>query len=477
MVGAIFAVSFLMPFGLESPVLRYGIILAIVTLIPLFWSRRFEYAADAGAVASTGDPHAAISALFKLSSLNMMPLHWSKWSEKWLTHPSSLRRAQAIARKAGIPVEQIPEIARATVAEGDHYLLPPTVARGARVLSTQTRQKSSARATLAMLAAIIFVPAAFALLARNFAADPLLHLVLYSAGPVVALAVLLVASNFAPVTGLRELIVALKQKLQKENVQADAWGGIAVGFAPAAEPRIYELNSNWDIGSLFIRSDRLCYCGEETKFALRREQVTAIALGPGLPGLWRTRRVYIAWKDAEIGRSGAFNFGCIQGRSMLELRRKTAELEKLLQNWWKASAESRPLPPQLAELNPPFIGAVTGTSPQAHWTFRRVFKELLLTGILASIAAVFCGLPFHLLAYLLSAPLSAMKTPLYVHSPGAGWYVVAVAVILRAAGLLPFLGYKEKPCVEVPLLHGGQSSARDVTQSSKKETPETVIVR
>jgi hypothetical protein len=131
----------------------------------------------------------------------------------------------------------------------------------------------------------------------------------------------------------------------------------------------------------------------------------------------------------------------------------------------------------LAELNPPFIGAVTGTSPQAHWTFRRVFKELLLTGILASIAAVFCGLPFHLLAYLLSAPLSAMKTPLYVHSPGAGWYVVAVAVILRAAGLLPFLGYKEKPCVEVPLLQGGQSSARDVTQSSKKETPETVIVR
>src|SRR4029077_3350792 len=153
------------PFGLESPVLRYGIILAIVTFFPLFWSRRFEYAADAGDVQLTGDPPAAISALFKLSSLNMMPLHWSKWSEKWLTHPSSLRRAQAIARKAGIPVEQIPEIASASIAQTDHYILPATVAPGAKILSTQKKIKSSVRATYVMLHAMILVPAAFALLA------------------------------------------------------------------------------------------------------------------------------------------------------------------------------------------------------------------------------------------------------------------------------------------------------------------------
>jgi Zn-dependent protease with chaperone function len=63
MFGAFFVASMAVPFGMESLLLRYGVILAIVTFFPLFWSRRFEYAADAGAVKLTGDPRAAISAL------------------------------------------------------------------------------------------------------------------------------------------------------------------------------------------------------------------------------------------------------------------------------------------------------------------------------------------------------------------------------------------------------------------------------
>jgi Zn-dependent protease with chaperone function len=63
MFGAFFVVGMAVPFGMEWPLLRYGVILAIVTFFPLFWSRRFEYAADAGAVKLTGDPRAAISAL------------------------------------------------------------------------------------------------------------------------------------------------------------------------------------------------------------------------------------------------------------------------------------------------------------------------------------------------------------------------------------------------------------------------------
>jgi Zn-dependent protease with chaperone function len=54
MFGAFFVVGLAAPFGMESPVLRYGIILAIVTFFPLFWSRRFEFAADARAVQLTG---------------------------------------------------------------------------------------------------------------------------------------------------------------------------------------------------------------------------------------------------------------------------------------------------------------------------------------------------------------------------------------------------------------------------------------
>jgi Zn-dependent protease with chaperone function len=470
MFGAFLVVGIAMPLGMESPILRYGVILAIVTFIPLFWSRRFEYAADAGAVEVNGDPRPAISALFKISSLNMMPFHWSKWSEKWLTHPSSLRRAQAIARKAGIPVEQIQEIASANIAQTDHYILPATVAPGAKILSTQKKLKSSVRATFAMLHAMILVPAAFAWLARYYAADPVLHRTLYLAGPVAAFVSYLMLANFAALSGLPELIVSLKDKLKKEGVEADAWGGITVGFAPAASPRVYELNTNWDIGSLFIRSDRLCYCGEETKFALRRNEITAIVLGPGLPGLVTNRRIYIAWKDAGQERGGAFNLGSIEGSSLLELKRKTAQLEKILQNWRKASADGRPLPPQLAELRSPIIGAVTGVAPNAHWKFGRVFKELFLTGAIAIVVAVLCGLPFQLLAYLFSLPLAPSERLIQIHSPGAGWYVVCVAVVLRAIALIPTLRYKDKPFVEVPPSEGElRATPRDAVQTQQPE--------
>ena len=477
MFGAFLVVGMAAPLGLESPVLRYGIILAVVTLFPLFWSRRFEYAADAGAVELTGDPRSAISALLKLASLNMMPLHWSRWSEKWLTHPSSLRRAQAIARKAGIPIEQIQEIAGATIAQSDHYILPATVTPGTKVLSTQSKQKSTIRGTMAMLHAVILVPVAFAWLARFYAADSLVHRIFYLAGPVAAIAAYLVLANFAPLSGLRELIVALKVKLLKEGVQGNAWGGVTVGFAPSPSPRIYEHNSNWDIGSLFIRSDRICYFGEETKFALRREQITAIVLGPGVPGLLTNRRIYIAWKDPELGRSGTFNIGCIEGRSILEIRGKTTQLEGVLQNWWKASADVRPLPAQLAVLTSPLIGAVTSAAPSANWRFGRILKELWLTGVIAAIVAVLCGFPFQLLAYLLSRPGARAGSPAFVHSPGAGWYVVCVAVVLRGLALIPFLRHKDKPFVAPPTLGVPPPPAPSAPSPSSKSESGTVLAR
>jgi hypothetical protein len=63
---------------------------------------------------------------------------------------------------------------------------------------------------------------------------------------------------------------------------------------------------------------------------------------------------------------------------------------------------------------------------------------------------VLCGLPFQLLAYLFSMPLAAIGRLIQIHSPGAGWYVVCVAVVLRGIALIPTLRYKEKPLVDVP---------------------------
>ena len=328
---------------------------------------------------------------------------------------------------------------------------------------------------MAMLQALILVPIAFAWLAHFYAKDPVLHRTFYLVGPIAAIAAYFVFANFAPLSGLRELIVALKAKLLKEGVQANAWGGVTVGFAPAPSPRIYENNTNWDIGSFFIRSDRLCYCGEETKFALRRDQIAAIVLGSGIPGLLTNRRIYIAWEDAELNRSGTFNIGCIEGSSILEIRRKTAQLERILQNWWKASADVRPLPPQLAELTSPLIGAVTSVAPSANWRFGRILKELWLTGVIAAVVAVLCGLPFHLLPYLFSSTADRVGRGHLLPSPGAGWYVVCVAVVLRALALIPFLRYKDKPFVAAPTLVVSEPTAVNSSPTAPKSESGEVL--
>jgi Zn-dependent protease with chaperone function len=442
---AITGVGFLDPFLHLSAVPRYALIVGIITLTPYFWSRRFEYAADAGAVDVTGDPEAAISALFKLAQLNMLPIHWSNWSEKWLTHPSSLRRAQAIARKAGIPMERISDIAQTAAATDDHYVLPDTVAPGVKVHSTHTKQGGSLRVAFSMLALLIFTPAAFALLANRFFLHSPFRGVLFLAGFAATLAVYYACANFLPPMRLPKLVASLKTKFAKEGIQADAWDGVFVGFSPAAAPRSYEQNTNWDLGCLFVRSDRLCYWGEETKFSLRPDQITAITVAPGMPGLLPPRRIYMAWKDDELGTSGVFNIGCINGSSTLRLRAQSSNLAERLKVWWKSGPTVRPLPGPLAALRSPQLGAVTGAVPK--WRAGKMFNELFLTTIFAIVGAILCGLPFHLLGFFFSAMIPAVAKVTPLHGPGSGWYVVGVVLVVRFLAIIPALRYKDQAVV------------------------------
>jgi Zn-dependent protease with chaperone function len=444
---AMTSVNFAEPFLHLSTIPRYALIVAIVTLGPYFWSRRFEYAADAGAVELTRDPEAAISALFKLAQLNMLPIHWSNWSEKWLTHPSSLRRAQAIARRAGIPLERVPEIAQVVAAAYDHYVLPETVAPGAKVHSSHTKQSGTMRAAFTMIGLLIFTPAAFALVTNRFFQNSSFRSILYLAGVAATVVMYYACANFLPPMRVPKLVASLKAKFSNEGVLADAWDGVFVGFSPAAAPRNYEQNSNWDLGCLFIRSDRLCYWGEETKFALRPDQITAITLAPGMPGLLPPWRIYLAWKDEELGTTGVFNIGCINGASTLRLRKQSSRLAERLKSWWKTAPSVRPLPGPLATLRSPQIGAVTGAVP--HFKPGKVFNELFLTTVFALVGAVLCGLPFHLLAFVFSGLNESLGRTAAFHSPGAGYYVVAVVLVVRFLAMIPALRYKDQAIVTI----------------------------
>src|SRR5207249_10138019 len=73
-------------------------------------ARRFEFQADAGAVQLTGDPEAKITALLKVSHLNLMPVRWGKGSGVWMTHPSTLHRLERIGRLGGMPPARVHEL-------------------------------------------------------------------------------------------------------------------------------------------------------------------------------------------------------------------------------------------------------------------------------------------------------------------------------------------------------------------------------
>jgi Zn-dependent protease with chaperone function len=440
-----FALSMLAPLFHADPAARYALIFVIVSVFPFFWSRRFEYAADAGAVAATGDPGAAISALFKLSELNMTPIHWSKWREKWLTHPSSLRRARAIAKLASIPTEEIPALARA--GEAGTYVIPAEAAPGAKLHSTQRIKSASLKLSFLLVGLLALVPAVVSLAAIHSVA-PLKWIVFAAAAPL-TFAFFLLLSNYSTRLTRGALVPSLNTKLAGQGIQAASWSGIFVNFSPAAAPRLYDGSATWDIGYVFLRSDRLCYCGEETSFALRQDQITEIRVADGLPALVASKRIYIAWKDEERGGCGVFNISCGNAASTLQGNRLTADLASRLDAWWKASPVTRPLPPQLAQLASPQIRAVTSQKPGANWKPRRLAGELLWTAIFTGVGATLCGLPFHLTPFLLNLVNPAFYSNIGIQnhfsSPGAGWFAVLVAVLIRFVIITPALRYRDVP--------------------------------
>jgi len=432
--------------AINSQLVRYFIIFGCMTSLPYFVSRRFEYSADAGAVNITGDPRAAISALFKLSELNMMPTQWSRWSEEWLTHPSSVRRAQAIAKRASIAAEEIPAIARAGAADKNAYSPQFSATSANKLHSTSYKAASVQKLSWIILAILSFVPSLFALAALHLAHDrPTAQLTLFVLAIPATFAAVLLLSNYTPRLTRSNVAARLNQKFSEQGIQVASWGGAYVGYAPAAAPRSYEANSFWDVGYLFFRSDRICYWGEEIQFALRREQITAVKLDLGTPGFLGAKRVYIAWRDHAQGTCGVFNIGCGQTDSVLSGVRQTRALADRLQIWWKSSSPARSVPQPLDALSSPTVRNVTCAVPGALWKSGKLFTELLTTAWIAALGAMLCGLPFHLMAYLFSPSRFGVPVADPYHSPGAGWFVVLAAPLVRFLSLIPALRYRDKP--------------------------------
>jgi Zn-dependent protease with chaperone function len=390
-----------------------------------FFSRRLERGADAGAVALTGDPEALITGLARITSLSTMPLQWGKWEERFLTHPSTMRRAQAIAQRAGITPDRLQEILSAPGADPDRYPLPPTVVDQEKLFSTSFKYRVLAGNSWMLMAVMVLTPALAARLALLGHPAGMTQAAIYLGGLAATLALYLTAWNYVGLRGYGALRRRLRQKLERESAQPGSGEALFAGFAPARLPRIYEGLYDWDMGFLSIEDDHLAYLGEQVRFALRRDQVTAVRLGAGGPGWLRAPRIYVTWHDEIQATDRTFNLRAAEARSMRQLGRDARSLAKRLQAWQQQPSIAVATPSTPDDLGTPEIGEVTSLPPHAWFNPRSIIRSLLVVGVLAAGVSVLLGLPFDL------------------EQGGAGWCVVGIACVAGIFQWWPYLVYRE----------------------------------
>jgi hypothetical protein len=361
-------------------------------------------------------------------------------------------------------LERLPEIAQRSVETDAHYKIPAAATAGNKVLSTTKKSGNAVQALVAMLSAIILTPTAVALLVKYTHFSAPVQRLIYLGGFVAALAAFLAVCNFLPARKLRDVVSQLKTKMLTEGVQADAWDGVPVGLAPGPVPRTYEGHTQWDLGFLFFRADRICYWGEETHFALHHDQVISIKLGPSTPNLLRSHRVYLAWRDLERATCGVLSFGCATPDTVLTLRAHTKNLFARLVHWQATTAPAKPLPAPLDSLTAPQFGSVTGISPLTVAKRQKLMNQMSLFGLLAAGVAVVAGLPFHLMQSILQLQGRGGAQPV---STGAGWYVVAVSLTIIFLQYVPYFRYKEIPVLQADL---GKPAPQTGTKSESTQT-------
>ena len=404
---------------------------ALFITVPLlsfyFVARRFEYAADRGSIELTGDPAAMITALVKLHQLNLMPLEWSKWSEKGLTHPSTVRRARAIGRSAAISEERVEELlATPFLPEPDlaeaHYAAPRTSA-AAKLFSSEFKRRVAIRALLLFASLAIGLPALL-LRALDECAWPHNGWQAFVVALVLCLAATAVFSNYVPFLGYRGLCRRLRAKLAADGVlvkNGDAW---LVGLAPGNAPRIFEANYSWDIGWLWLTADRLCYWGEETRFALRREQVISTLAGPGIPDWFRSQFFYIRWRTDAGQSEMTFNIRPSEVKSIWAMHRAFRNLQSRISSWHAGSAVSQTAPGDADLLPLPPAGEVTSTSLGSLRNPGQILQFLMFTGFLSGFAAALLNLPIEWVA----PAYFAEGTDGYAGI--SGWYAILISLLM-----------------------------------------------
>ena len=259
---------------------------------------RNEFIADDEAVTIIGgDAEAAVSALANLARLNQQPAHWGRLDENTSTHPSGSRRIQAIMDENEMDPERLAAILEKLDRDEDRYPLPADLLRDERLLFTDFRSRRALFVQWLTLALLILLPALVARGIVGLGWHGAMAWAAFAGGILSSLLRLTTLMGYAAVWGERRLCSRLSGKWKSAEFDVAAWEAAFVALAPARAPRLYEGRFEWDMGFLLLRNDRMCYLGCQTCFALPRNHITAIRLGPGVPRWGKSSRIYLTWRD------------------------------------------------------------------------------------------------------------------------------------------------------------------------------------
>ena len=390
-------------------ILAVAIPVACSLFATLLVRRRYEYQADAGAIELGRDPEALITGLVRISALNRVPLHWGRWAERSLSHPSTRRRIARIAERAKLAPERLETLLQAPPAEQPHFEFPRAL-EGGRLFTSSWKMRTSLNVSLLMIAIQTGVPALVVRAVRELGPPLGSHPGAILLATLTASLAVLLAVDWLSVAPARSLERRMAARLEERGVRLPEPGATFVGLSPGREARVYEQSGDWDLGFVARLGDRLCYFGEETSFTLERTRVLDVRLGMGLPNWIRAPRVIVSWRDAS-GEAHHFSLRPARVRSLASTARASRALESELREWLRGGAASPPS--ALAPPGDPPTGAVTSISARelagAKTLPRVLVMVLMFTGAIGAALGLSLGLRTPgLLDALLAATLAQL---------------------------------------------------------------------
>lgn len=405
-------------FGMEMLGLRQdGTILLVSTLASflgyLVLARQFEYVADRDSAELTNDAEALITALVRIGRANHVPARWSRARELLLTHPSTERRALALARAGKLDASRVPALLGPPAPAEDHWPVP--AASRESLFGTPVRSRLAAISAWGVLGSGIAAAAAW-LAALALAHDPLPRLVAFA----VAVLAAFLASLFAVDALSARGYAAIERRWKSAG--RPSTGAWFVGLSPGSDVRVYEGSGDWDVGNLALSPGRLEYRGELTSFDLARERVSGISIVPGAGGWIPTSRVIVEWLD-DAGEARTFSLRDTRIAFLHQSRARAEALARALEAW--RTRDRAPWVPSPHDGAPPDPAAVTGTPIRAAASPRTLVTSAILLAPLSAFVGSLFGLPLLVRAGIADVYAAAflavvlLRLPLWFAKPAA----------------------------------------------------------